>query len=140
MTGPKTPFRVYGATGSAGLHLLPAKKSNRDGHELTALLVNTSRAGLIEPGALVTALCAGRPGMVAVDVYEDDCGCDLVDSMSAAGPIRGQRPAGPLCVVVDQRRIWPLTWDSGVVPPGGLGPDLRRLVRLRQRLRLRLKR
>jgi len=36
----------------------------------TALLVNTSRAGLIEPGALVTALRAGRPGMAAVDVYE----------------------------------------------------------------------
>jgi D-3-phosphoglycerate dehydrogenase len=36
----------------------------------TALLVNTSRAGLIEPGALVEALRAGRPGMAAVDVYE----------------------------------------------------------------------
>jgi hypothetical protein len=61
-----------GRPGSAGLHLLPAKKSNRDGHELTALLVNTSRAGLIEPGALVMALRAGRPGMAAVDVYEDE--------------------------------------------------------------------
>ena len=38
----------------------------------TALLVNTSRAGLIEPGALVTALRAGRPGMAAVDVYEQE--------------------------------------------------------------------
>jgi D-3-phosphoglycerate dehydrogenase / 2-oxoglutarate reductase len=36
----------------------------------TALLVNTSRAGLIAPGALVEALRAGRPGMAAVDVYE----------------------------------------------------------------------
>jgi D-3-phosphoglycerate dehydrogenase len=36
----------------------------------TALLVNTSRAPLIEPGALVTALRAGRPGMAAVDVFE----------------------------------------------------------------------
>jgi D-3-phosphoglycerate dehydrogenase len=36
----------------------------------TALLVNTSRAPLIEPGALVDALRAGRPGMAAVDVYE----------------------------------------------------------------------
>ena len=35
-----------------------------------ALIVNTSRAGLIEPGALVGALRAGRPGMAAVDVYE----------------------------------------------------------------------
>ncbi len=38
----------------------------------TALLVNTSRARLIEPGALVAALRAGRPGMAAVDVYEEE--------------------------------------------------------------------
>jgi len=38
----------------------------------TALLVNTSRAGLIAPGALVAALRAGRPGMAAVDVYEHE--------------------------------------------------------------------
>lgn len=38
----------------------------------TALLVNTSRAGLIEPGALLTALHKGRPGMAAVDVYEQE--------------------------------------------------------------------
>jgi D-3-phosphoglycerate dehydrogenase len=37
-----------------------------------ALLVNTSRAGLIEPGALVEALRTGRPGMAAVDVYEEE--------------------------------------------------------------------
>ncbi len=42
------------------------------GHRVTALLVNTSRAGLIAPGALEAALCAGRPGMAAVDVYEDE--------------------------------------------------------------------
>jgi len=38
----------------------------------TALLVNTSRAPLIEPGALVEALRAGRPGMAAIDVYEEE--------------------------------------------------------------------
>lgn len=38
----------------------------------TALLVNTSRAGLIEPGALAAALKAGRPGFAAVDVYEEE--------------------------------------------------------------------
>jgi D-3-phosphoglycerate dehydrogenase / 2-oxoglutarate reductase len=38
----------------------------------TALLVNTSRAGLIEPNALVNALRAGRPGMAAVDVFESE--------------------------------------------------------------------
>ena len=38
----------------------------------TAILVNTSRAPLIEPGALVAALHQGRPGFVAVDVFEDE--------------------------------------------------------------------
>jgi hypothetical protein len=38
----------------------------------TALLVNTSRAGLIEEGALVDALKKGRPGFAAVDVYEEE--------------------------------------------------------------------
>ncbi len=38
----------------------------------TALLVNTSRARLIEPGALVEALRARRPGMAAVDVFEEE--------------------------------------------------------------------
>jgi D-3-phosphoglycerate dehydrogenase len=38
----------------------------------SALLVNTSRAGLVEPGALVAALRAGRPRMAAVDVYDEE--------------------------------------------------------------------
>src|SRR5688572_22568415 len=38
----------------------------------TALIVNTSRAGLIAPGALEAALRKGRPGMAAVDVYEEE--------------------------------------------------------------------
>ncbi|MGH7771353.1 MAG: D-2-hydroxyacid dehydrogenase family protein [Candidatus Binatia bacterium] len=38
----------------------------------TALIVNTSRAGLIAEGALVEALKAGRPGFAAVDVFEDE--------------------------------------------------------------------
>ena len=38
----------------------------------TALLVNTSRAELIEPDALITALNRGRPGMAAVDVFESE--------------------------------------------------------------------
>ncbi|WP_432842889.1 D-2-hydroxyacid dehydrogenase family protein [Dactylosporangium sp. CA-092794] len=36
----------------------------------SAILVNTSRAGLIEPGALPAALRAGRPGVAAVDVFD----------------------------------------------------------------------
>ena len=38
----------------------------------TALLVNTSRAELIEADALISALNRGRPGMAAVDVFETE--------------------------------------------------------------------
>lgn len=38
----------------------------------SALIVNTSRAELIEPGALVDALKAGRPGFAAVDTFEEE--------------------------------------------------------------------
>ena len=43
----------------------------------SALLVNTSRAGLIEPGALVRALQQGRPGMAAIDVFEQEPMLDI---------------------------------------------------------------
>ena len=38
----------------------------------SAILINTSRSGLIEPGALLAALQAGRPGCAAVDVYDEE--------------------------------------------------------------------
>ena len=38
----------------------------------TPLLVNSSRAPIIEEGALVEALKKGRPGFAAVDVYEEE--------------------------------------------------------------------
>ena len=38
----------------------------------SAIFVNTSRAGLVAPGALVQALKTGRPGKAAVDVYEEE--------------------------------------------------------------------
>jgi D-3-phosphoglycerate dehydrogenase len=38
----------------------------------TSLLVNTSRAEIIEPEALLTALNRGRPGMAAIDVFESE--------------------------------------------------------------------
>ncbi len=62
---------------SLHMRLLPATRgivtaADLAGMKPTALLVNTSRAGLIEPGALVAALRAGRPGMAAVDVFEDE--------------------------------------------------------------------
>ena len=38
----------------------------------TALIVNTSRAELIQPDALVAALNRGRPGLAAIDVFESE--------------------------------------------------------------------
>ena len=48
----------------------------------TALLVNTSRAELIEPGALVAALHEGRPGKAAVDVFEHEPLTDPDDAVA----------------------------------------------------------
>ncbi len=48
------------------------KRQDLDRMKPTALFVNTSRAGLIEEGALAASLKAGRPGRAAVDVYEDE--------------------------------------------------------------------
>ena len=47
----------------------------------TALLVNTSRAGLLERGALLEALRLGRPGMAALDVYETEPMTDTADPL-----------------------------------------------------------
>ena len=62
---------------SLHLRLVPAtrgivKAENLERMKRSALLVNTSRAGLIEPGALLAALRAGRPGMAALDVFEEE--------------------------------------------------------------------
>jgi D-3-phosphoglycerate dehydrogenase len=62
---------------SLHLRMIPATRGIVTAADLarmkpTALIVNTSRAGLIEPGALVEALKRGRPGRAAVDVYEDE--------------------------------------------------------------------
>jgi len=38
----------------------------------TALFVNTARAELVRPGALLGALKLGRPGFAALDVYEEE--------------------------------------------------------------------
>lgn len=62
---------------SLHLRLLPETRGIVSAEDLgrmkpTSILVNTSRAPLIEPGALAQALRAGRPGMAAVDVYEQE--------------------------------------------------------------------
>ena len=59
------------------MRLLPATRHIVKAEDLArmkpdSILVNTSRAPLIEPDALVAALRAGRPGYAAVDVFEDE--------------------------------------------------------------------
>lgn len=44
-----------------------------------SVLVNTSRTGLIAPGALLAALNAGQPGRVALDVFDTEPVCDPAD-------------------------------------------------------------
>ncbi len=62
---------------SLHLRLFPATRGIVTSGDLArmkpaAILVNTSRAGLIEPGALVAALRAGRPGRAALDVFDKE--------------------------------------------------------------------
>jgi D-3-phosphoglycerate dehydrogenase len=62
---------------SLHLRLVPAtlgivEKADLERMKRSALLVNTSRAGLIEPGALIDALRSGRPGLAALDVFEEE--------------------------------------------------------------------
>ena len=62
---------------SLHLRLVPETTGMIDANDLarmkpSALLVNTSRAGLLTPGALESALAAGRPGFAALDVFGEE--------------------------------------------------------------------
>jgi D-3-phosphoglycerate dehydrogenase len=59
-------IRLYPAT----RHIVKAADLAR--MKPTSLFVNTSRAALVEPGALVEALRKGRPGMAALDVFDEE--------------------------------------------------------------------
>jgi hypothetical protein len=85
MTGPNPLSCPWGDRVQPNCTSCPRKSQNGDRHEPTALLVNTSRAGLIDAGALVTAPCAGRPGMAAVDVYGDEPVRDASHPLLAEG-------------------------------------------------------
>jgi D-3-phosphoglycerate dehydrogenase len=73
----RADFFAHSDVVSLHLRLVPATTGIVVAEDLarmktSAILVNTSRAGLIAPGALVAALRAGRPGAAAVDVFEEE--------------------------------------------------------------------
>jgi D-3-phosphoglycerate dehydrogenase len=81
---------LYATADVVSLHmrLVPATRGIVSREDLAAMrpsavLVNTSRAGLIEPGALVDALRAGRPGRAAVDVFDTEPLRDPADPLLA---------------------------------------------------------
>src|SRR5499427_8476175 len=62
---------------SLHMRLIPATRHIVQAADLTrmkpnAIFINTSRAQLVEPAALVAALNLGHPGFAAVDVFEDE--------------------------------------------------------------------
>lgn len=77
---------------SLHLRLVPATRGIVGPSDLAAmkpdsLLVNTSRAGLIAPGVLVSALRAGRPGFAALDVFDEEPLTDVDDPLLAMGNV-----------------------------------------------------
>jgi D-3-phosphoglycerate dehydrogenase len=71
---------------SVHLRLVPATRGIVSAGDLdrmrpTSLFVNTSRAGLVERGALAAAVAAGRPGMAAVDVFDEEPLWDVEDPL-----------------------------------------------------------
>ncbi len=77
VAGSKAEFFAMCDVVSLHLRLYPSTRGVVTAEDLAAMkpdaiLVNTSRAGLIAPGALEAALKAGRPGAAAVDVFEEE--------------------------------------------------------------------
>lgn len=101
-----------------------------------SVLVNTSRAQLIAPGALVAALRAGRPGMAALDVFEDEPMRDTAHPLLAMDNVVCTPHIGYVTVegletqfvdIFDQINAYAAGSPINVVNPEVLGsPQLRR--------------
>ncbi len=98
----------------------------------TALIVNTSRAGLIERGALAAALRRGRPGMAAVDVYEEEpvsnphhelLQLDNAVCTPHLGYVERDSFEGQFSEIFDQILAWERGAPINVVNPEALRPD-----------------
>ena len=95
-----------------------------------SLIVNTSRAGLIAPGALVAALKAGRPGRAAVDVFEVEplrdpkdplLGMDNVVATPHIGYVTREEYELQFTDIFDQIAAYAAGKPINVVNPGALG-------------------
>lgn len=102
----------------------------------SAMLVNTSRAGLIEPGALVAALKAGRPGMAAVDVFETEPLRDVTDPLISLPNVLATPHIGyvtqeefdlQFADVFDQINAFAAGTPINAINPEALDPDSRSL-------------
>lgn len=77
VAGSREAFFAEADVVSLHVRLKPETRGIITGSDLaqmgpSAIFVNTSRAGLVEPGALLAALEAGRPGRAAVDVFDSE--------------------------------------------------------------------
>jgi D-3-phosphoglycerate dehydrogenase len=104
----------------------------------SALLVNTSRAGLVEPGALVEALRSGRPGMAAVDVFDQEpapqadaplLAMENVVCTPHIGYVTHDEYELQFADVFDQIVAFAAGTPINVVNPGALEQFLQRIVR-----------
>ncbi|OYU48711.1 MAG: 3-phosphoglycerate dehydrogenase [Rhizobiales bacterium PAR1] len=84
---PESRAAFFSEADVVSLHvrLTPATRGMIDATDFAAMkpgsvFVNTSRAGLVAPGAMLAALDAGRPGMAAVDVFETEPLADAADA------------------------------------------------------------
>ena len=73
----RTDFFATSDIVSVHVRLKPETRGIISAEDLAAmrtdsLFVNTSRAGLITPGALLSSLNAGRPGKAAIDVFDEE--------------------------------------------------------------------
>lgn len=89
-TVPESRAAFFAGSDVVSVHkrLLPATRAEITGEDLMAMtpgsvLVNTSRAGLIAPGALLAALDAGRIGRAALDVFPTEPVTDPADPLIA---------------------------------------------------------
>jgi len=56
-------------------------KADLEAMKPTASFINTSRSGLVAPGALLAALKTGRPGRMALDVFDTEPLTDTIDPL-----------------------------------------------------------